>query len=175
LLLIIRGAKIPFKEREFDAEEDGSLQEENLQTSNEKVPDVLTKNCMLSLTGEFVVRPGGQSKIYQHFKDLYINRMQLEGIKKPTKSVELQFVQSKPQISKKSQKMAEKAREKVLQQAGVPEGNVDIVTLLLSKDKIRNNNKREREELILSDKQFKDEAELTFKPQTNVRDVASEP
>jgi hypothetical protein len=46
----------------------------------------------------------------------------------------------------------------------VPEGNVDIVTLLLSKDKIRTNNKREREGLILSEKQFKDEAELTFKP-----------
>jgi len=113
LLLIIRGAKIPFKEREFDAEEDGSQQDENLQTSNEKVPDVLSNNCMMSLTGEFVVRPGGQTKIYKHFKDLYINRMQFEGIKKPVKSVELQFVQSKPQISKKSQKMAEKAREKV--------------------------------------------------------------
>ena len=57
----------------------------------------------------------------------------------------------------------------------MPEGNVDIVTLLLSKDKIRTNNKREREELILSEKQFKDEAELTFKPQTNVRDEATEP
>jgi len=50
---------------------------------------------------------------------------------------------------------------------------VDIVTLLLSKDKVRGDTKKESQDLLRFEQNFKEEAELTFKPQTNGRDDAS--
>ena len=63
--------------------------------------------------------------------------MQFEGIKKPTKNVEVNLVTSKPKISKKTQQIAEEKRKNDLKKAGLSGEKVDIVTLLMNKDALK--------------------------------------
>ena len=72
MLLLIRGAKLPNREEETQPDEN-------------RVNDLgtLGRYTLIDETGKLVVLKGGQKKIFTHFKDLYVNRIQFEGLKKP--------------------------------------------------------------------------------------------
>jgi hypothetical protein len=69
LLLLIRGAKFP--KREFFVAD---------VVEGEKTD--FFKNAKIGEKGQLVVVLGGQSRIFAHFKDFYVNRLQFEGSQK---------------------------------------------------------------------------------------------
>ncbi len=108
--------------------------------------------------------PGGQKKIFVHFKDLYVNRVRFEGNKKPVKSVTVEI--DVPKVSKKSQKLAQNHRDKIIaQQPGSVAQNIEH--FLLTKDIVKSKAKEEKARTIKSAKQLEDERELTLAPKTN--------
>lgn len=72
LLLLIRGTKLPAREKDYELDQNRDYQ-------NQPV----LKLAMVDEEGKLIVAQGGQKKIFAHFKDLYINRMQFEGKKAP--------------------------------------------------------------------------------------------
>lgn len=84
--MYIRGAKLPGREVVAEPDEDRA-----------KELGVLGKYTNFDDSGNLVVLKGGQKKIFTHFKDLYVNRIQFEGQKKPV-VVELDLKQA-PLIS----------------------------------------------------------------------------
>lgn len=145
LLLLVRGAKLPSREVAFEAEEDRD-------TTMLKYGQIVSDN--------FTVQPGGQKKIFTHFKDLYVNRMQFEGHKRPVKSVQVDIL-SAPIVSNKTKKIADKHREKI-----APGMAHDIVTFLLKKNEVKESIKDAKANAILEEKYEQESKELTFKPQT---------
>jgi hypothetical protein len=116
LLLIIRGGKLPSREKNFVVE------------SGKENP--FSKLATIDKDGNLIVSVGGQKKIFAHFKDFYVNRIQFEGVvqKKSVKQVTVEITHQ-PKINKKSAKIAEKHREKI-----APGPDVKIETYLLTKD-----------------------------------------
>lgn len=146
LLLLIRGAKLPAREVAFEAEP--------------------TRDTPLLRLGQivndsFTVKPGAQKTIFTHFKDLYVNRMQFEGLKKPVKSVEVDITVAH-KVSKKSSKIAEKHREKI-----APGMSLDIVDFLLKKHEVKESIKVAKGQAIKDAKHEHEYREVTFKPKTN--------
>ncbi len=95
-----KAAESPEKERNEDGEEPGETPEDWGYYDDD--------------TKEFLFRPREQSKAFAHFKYLYVNHMQTTGQSKRTEPVEEAPVESvKPKISKKTEQIAMKRRQKI--------------------------------------------------------------
>jgi hypothetical protein len=87
LMLLIRGAKLPRREVAFDLVD--------IERND------LFKTAKIGEKGQLLVCSGGQDKIFVHFKDFYVNRLQFEGLRKTVKKVKIELT-STPKYTKTS-------------------------------------------------------------------------
>lgn len=158
VLLNVQGIRLPDREREFheEREVDDYGNELPRQPNND-----ITK-CGIFENGRFYLRKGDHQRIFTHFKNLYIHRVQYSGnLKKVKTDVQNSYanqMQSKPQISMKTTKMAENARKKMMGD----KKNVNLVEILLHPSK-------GKDEWIETQKKHIENKEVegcTFRPQT---------
>lgn len=71
LLLLIRGIRLPAREKKFTIDE-------NKDYTNQS----FLKRGMVDEAGKFIVKEGGQKKLFTHFKDLHFVRIDFEGKQK---------------------------------------------------------------------------------------------
>lgn len=117
----------------------------------------MAKLGVIDESGEFLVSMGGQKKIFTHFKDLYVNRVQFEGIKKPVKQVEVDI--SGPKLSKKTAKLAQNHREKIAATSAMA-----IEDFLLAKHEHKTKQNEAKAATLVSSKVIEDQLQSTFKP-----------
>lgn len=113
-------------------------------------------------SGRFLLRKGEGRLIHNHFKLLYITRLQLKKSNKKTSIAEPDF---KPKISSVTSQLAEEQRIKL----GItdPSVKIDIVKVLLNPEK--NIRKNQRIEMIKKQKLEAEQKDETFKPKINKR------
>lgn len=150
-LLIIRGAKFP--RRVADDE----------QVDSSKTD--FFKNAKIGDKGQLLIYKGGQEKIFAHFKDFYVNRLQFEGLvqKKAVKQITIDI--TTPKYSKTSKKITKQAVEKHRKDI-IGNAEFDIVSYLYAKELSRAQEKKLKQEIIESEKAKEEEQESTFKPKT---------
>jgi len=85
--------------------------------------------------GVFILRKGGQRKVFNHFNILFANRLVFYQ-NKPVKDVEAEHIQEAPVVSDKSKKLAEEARRKKLGDAADAAQNGDFVSYIYAKDRV---------------------------------------
>lgn len=148
VLSVIRGFKFPEREQDAPAAEgrEGIAKQAFFDEDN------------------FVIRKGGQARLFAYFKNLYVNRLQFEGYqnKKPVPVATLELKPA-PYVSEKSRKIAEAARQK---HTGGEQMAADIVSYLYTKEKLRQEEKQKFSKQIAMEKDNKELGDASFKPQT---------
>ena len=120
---------------------------------NSTIDGYLSRYCSFDNEGLLQLRQGGHYKLFGHFKNLYINRLQHEGLnKRPVAIAKIDLVKSKPTISRASQRIAEENKEKYHDHSRW-DAPYDIVEHLYKKEKLKAEEKKfKMEELKKAEK-----------------------
>ncbi|TNV85929.1 hypothetical protein FGO68_gene4527 [Halteria grandinella] len=131
-----------------------------------KHPIDVSKVCSFSPLGFITLNKGDHKRIFAHFKDFYVHRMQYVGLDTEYRQSKFdsykpyEEVKEKPEISDKTSRLADKKRTKLL--GGVDPSQVTKVDIFLI-PKV-DQSKIEAKKKELQDREVKD---CTFNPVTN--------
>ena len=157
VLQIIRGITLPEKEVEADAPEG---------------KEGLSKQIVFNADGNLQIRKGGQAKLHKKFIPFYVNKQQAPDYSRMREKRMFQrpetadqAVTSRPEISQKTKRLADKQRSKLQGESVGKRTATAVVQHLLAKEKVRAEQKQKKAEAIQKEKE--DEQEFTFKPKTN--------
>jgi hypothetical protein len=166
VLLNFIGIKTPEHEKQMENERHAT-EGDQMEKSKESVGDEAAEkpNDMTQLAlfedGTFYLKKGSHRRLFAHFKSLYVHRVQYVGLyqKKNKDYVDsASYLQAKPQISDKTNKLAENRRKKML---GEGNENVSLVQILLIPKHNEEQMEARRKELM-----EKEVDGCTFKPKT---------